>query len=45
MRDIVLLLISTALILGLVGYLTGNDIQSCIDKGNSAEDCYNAFGR
>ena len=44
MRDIILTLLAFALFLGVIGYLTGNDVQSCIDKGHSAAVCYHTFG-
>ena len=44
MRDLIVVAIVTALIMGLVGYMTGNDVQSCVDKGHSLTVCEHEFG-
>lgn len=42
--ELIFMALAYITIMLVIGYMTGNDVQGCMDKGNSYVECNDAFG-
>lgn len=45
MRDTILMIVATALIIGLLAYINRLDVRRCVAAGNSEATCNRTFNR